>query len=251
MIQLKTDTEIDEMKVSCKLAAQVLVMIEQHVKVGASTLELDEICHEFIIKAGAIPAPLNYRGFPKSICTSINNVVCHGIPKSKDVLKNGDIINVDITTILEGWHGDTSKTFIVGSQASPVAKKIVKVADECLMRGINSVADGARFGDIGAAIQEHAESNGFSVVREFVGHGIGRVFHEDPQVFHYGNKGQGERMTTGMTFTIEPMINQGHWRSKIKKDGWTAVTIDNGLSAQFEHTLAIRSDGAVEILTLP
>lgn len=248
MIELKSDKQIDEMKESCQLAGRVLNMIEDHVKPGVTTLELDEICHKYILEHDAIPAPLNYRGFPKSICTSINNVICHGIPKKQDVLKNGDIVNVDITTIFKGWHGDTSRTFRVG-EVSQKADKLVTVAQESMYRGIEAVQAGGRVGDIGHAIQVHAESHGFSVVREFVGHGIGLKFHEDPQIMHYGKKGKGERLEKGMVFTIEPMLNEGHWKSKIKKDGWTAVTIDNSWSAQFEHTIAIRSNGEVEILT--
>ncbi len=248
MIVLKSDSEISELRDSCKLASSVLDMIAEHVRPGVSTQELNDICHAFILERGAIPAPLNYRGFPKSICTSVNNVICHGIPDSREVLKQGDIINVDITTILGGWHGDTSRTFFVGD-VSAKARKLVEVARDCMMRGIDRVRPGARIGDIGAAIQQHAEAHGYSVVREFVGHGIGREFHEDPQIMHYGEFGKGSRLTEGMTFTIEPMINEGHWKSKIKKDGWTAVTIDGGLSAQFEHTIAICSDGTVEILT--
>lgn len=238
------------MKASCKLAAQVLTMIEPHVKPGITTLELNDICHDFILSHGAIPAPLNYKGFPKSICTSINEVVCHGIPSSKVKLKDGDIINIDITTIVDGYHGDTSRTFFVGTSVPEKAKRLVKVTKECLDLGISAVSPGARVGDIGAAIQAHAEKHGYSVVREFVGHGIGKQFHEEPQIMHYGQKGTGTRLESGMVFTIEPMINEGHWRTKVKKDGWTAVTVDGTLSAQFEHTLAIRSDGSVEILTV-
>jgi len=248
VIELKSDAQIEEMRESCVLAAQVLDMIEGHVKPGVSTEELNKICHEYILDHGAIPAPLNYKGFPKSICTSINNVICHGIPDKKAVLKNGDIINIDITTILKGWHGDTSRTFRVG-EVSELADKLTKVAEESMYHGIEAVSANGRVGDIGHAIQTHVEANGFSVVREFVGHGIGQSFHEEPQIMHYGKKGKGERLEPGMVFTIEPMVNEGHWKSKIKHDGWTAVTIDNGLSAQFEHTIAIKSNGDVEILT--
>lgn len=250
MVVLKSDKEIEEMRKSCQLAARVLVMIEDFIKPGISTLELNDICHRFITEKGAIPAPLNYRGFPKSICTSINDVVCHGIPSANAKLKEGDIINVDITTILDGYHGDTSKTFFVG-EVSPRAKQLVEVTRQCLELGIAAVRPGARVGDIGAAIQEHAKKHGYDVVREFVGHGIGKEFHEDPQIFHYGEKGKGVRLESGMVFTIEPMINEGHWKTKVRSDGWTAVTVDGKLSAQFEHTIAIRSTGAVEILTLP
>lgn len=250
MIVLKSDAEIDAMKPSCRLAAQTLRMIEPYVRPGITTLELNDICHEFMVKAGAIPAPLNYKGFPKSVCTSINDIVCHGIPTSKTKLKDGDIINIDVTTILGGYHGDTSLTYLVGN-VSEKAKRLVKVTKECLDRGIAAVRVGGRVGDIGATIQEHAEAHSYSVVREFVGHGIGKTFHEDPQITHYGNRGTGVRLESGMVFTIEPMINEGHWKTKIRKDGWTAVTVDGLLSAQFEHTIAIRSDGTVEILTLP
>lgn len=251
MIVLKSDREIDAMRASGKLAAEVLVMIEKFVKPGVTTLELNDICHDFIVSAGAIPAPLNYKGFPKSICTSVNEVVCHGIPNASQVLKDGDIINIDITTIVDGYHGDTSKTFLVGGNVTPAAKKLVKITEECMYRGIEAVRPGARLGDIGHAIQTHAESHGYSVVRDFVGHGIGKIFHEDPQIAHYGDAGKGSRLEPGMTFTIEPMINAGDWRLKILKDKWTAVTLDRSLSAQFEHTIAIRSDGRVEILTVP
>ena len=250
MIYLKSDAEIDAMKPSCALAAQALVMIEPYVKPGISTLELNDVCHEFIIKNNAIPAPLNYRGFPKSICTSINNVICHGIPNAKQKLKEGDIINIDVTTILGGYHGDTSKTFYVGKVSDP-ARKLVETTHEAMMRGIQAVTLGGRIGDIGAAIQSFVEPFGYSVVRDFVGHGIGRIFHEDPQVPHYGKKGTGKRIEAGMVFTIEPMVNEGDWPAEILEDDWTAVTIDGKLSAQFEHTIAVRSDGKVEILTLP
>ena len=250
MIVLKSDAEIDAMRPSCKLAAQVLDFIEPHIQPGISTLELNDLCHKFILEHQAIPAPLNYRGFPKSICTSVNDVVCHGIPNTKDRLKDGDIINVDITTIVDEYHGDTSRTFLVGQNVSDQARHLVDVTRECMMRGIAAVRPGARVGDIGAAIQAYAEKHSYSVVREFVGHGIGKTFHEDPQIMHYGEAGKGARLQEGMVFTIEPMINEGHWKTKIRSDGWTAVTVDGKLSAQFEHTLAIRSNGQVEILTV-
>ena len=248
MIILKTDDEIDRMKPSGRLSAQVLDMIAPYIVAGVSTLELNDRCEAFIRERGGIPAPLNYKGFPKSICTSVNNVVCHGIPSPKERLKDGDIINVDITTIVDGFHGDTSRTFLVGSP-SPKAEKLVRVTRECMEAGIKVVRPNARVGDIGAAIQEIAEANGYSVVREYVGHGIGRNFHEDPQIMHYGTRGQGIRLEPGMVFTIEPMINEGHWKTKTLSDKWTSVTVDGLLSAQFEHTLAIRSNGTVEILT--
>jgi methionyl aminopeptidase len=230
------------------LAAELLDMIEAHVKPGITTLELNDICHEYTVSRGAICAPLNYKGYPKSICTSVNDVVCHGIPSSKTRLKDGDIVNIDVTPIVDGYHGDASRTYLVGN-CSEKTKKLVKVTQECLDLAIAVVRPGARVGDIGAAIEKHAHGHGFSVVRDFVGHGIGKNFHEDPQIFHYGEAGRGVRLEAGMVFTIEPMINEGDWRTKVKKDGWTAVTLDGSLSAQFEHTLAIRHDGRVEILT--
>lgn len=251
MIVLKSPQEIEILRRAGKLAAQTLVMIEKFVKPGVTTLELNDICHDFILSAGAIPAPLNYKGFPKSICTSVNEVVCHGIPTNKQVLKDGDIINIDVTTIVEGFHGDTSRTFMVGNSVSAAARKLVSTTEKCLMRGIEAVKAGGRVGDIGNAIQKLAEAEGYTVVRDFVGHGIGRVFHEDPQIMHYGETGKGVRLEPGMTFTIEPMINAGDWRIKVLRDGWTAVTLDRSLSAQFEHTIAIHESGEVEILTLP
>ncbi len=249
MIALKSDQEINAMRVAGKLAAETLAMIGKHIKPGISTQDLNDIVHDYTVSHGAICAPLNYRGFPKSICTSVNEVICHGIPNTKHILKDGDIINVDVTPIVDGFHGDASVTYLVGSNVSANARKLVKVTEECLNLAIATVRVGSRIGDIGHAIQEHAHKHGFSVVRDFVGHGIGRVFHEDPQVPHYGEPGKGLRLEPGMTFTIEPMINTGDYRCKVLKDKWTAVTLDGGLSAQFEHTLAIRSDGTVEILT--
>lgn len=248
MIYLKTDAEIDQMRPAGELAGELLDMIEEYVKPGVTTLELNDIIHAYTVKKGGISAPLNYRGFPKSCCTSINEVVCHGIPSSKAKLKDGDIINIDVTPILGGYHGDSSRTFLVG-QVPEKTRRLVKVTEECLYRGIAEVKEGARTGDIGHAIQSYAEALGYSVVRDFVGHGIGKVFHEDPQIYHFGEKGKGQRLERGMVFTIEPMINEGTWRTKVLKDGWTALTLDGSLSAQFEHTLAIRSDWSVEILT--
>lgn len=248
MITLKSDAEIDAMREAGRLAAETLDMIESYVKPGITTQELNEICHDYTIKAGAIPAPLNYKGFPKSICTSVNDVVCHGIPSNNQKLRDGDIINIDVTPIVDGFHGDTSKTFLVG-KVSDATAKLVRITKECLDLGIQAVRPGARVGDVGSAIQIHAEKHGYSVVRDFVGHGIGRKFHEEPQIQHFGTPGRGIRLTKGMVFTIEPMINQGDWRTKVLKDGWTAVTLDKKLSAQFEHTIAIRSSGEVEILT--
>lgn len=248
MIKLKTDREIDDMRPAGQLAAKMLDMIESFVVPGVTTLELNDICQKFTEEHGAISAPLNYKGFPKSICTSVNSVVCHGIPSSKLKLKEGDIINIDVTPIVNGYHGDTSKTFFVGTPKDSV-RKLVEATKTCLDLGIAAVKPGARVGDIGYAIQTYAEDAGYGVVREFVGHGIGKKFHEEPQITHYGKKGTGLRLEPGMVFTIEPMINDGNWRTKLKKDGWTAVTIDGSLSAQFEHTLGIRSDGTVEVLT--
>ncbi len=249
MIFLKTDAEIETMKKAGRLAAELLEKIEPYIKPGISTLEINDLIHSWTIEAGAISAPLNYKGYPKAICTSVNDVVCHGIPSAKVRLREGDIINVDVTPIVDGFHGDSSRTFAVG-KISDKARRLISVTEECLNKGISEVKVGARVGDIGAAIQQYAESNGFSVVRDFVGHGIGRTFHEHPQIYHYGEKGRGQRLEPGMVFTIEPMINEGDWRTKTKNDGWTAVTLDGTLSAQFEHTLAIRSDGQVVILTL-
>jgi methionyl aminopeptidase len=247
-INIKSADEIDKMRVAGRLAAEVLDMIEPHVVPGVSTDELDRLCHEYMVEVQkVIPAPLNYRGFPKSICTSVNHQVCHGIPSVKK-LKNGDIVNVDITVIHEGYHGDTSKMFFVG-EAQIKAKRLVKTTQECLYRGIAQVRPGAQLGDIGHAIQKHAESNGYSVVQEFCGHGIGKGFHEDPQVLHYGKPGTGVTLSAGMIFTIEPMINLGKRYVKILPDGWTAVTKDHSLSAQFEHTILVTPDG-YEILTL-
>lgn len=247
-ITIKTPAEIEKMRVVCRLAAEVLEMIEPHVQAGITTKELDRICHDYIVNTQhAYPAPLNYRGFPKSICTSINNVICHGIPCLKK-LKNGDIINIDITVIKNEYFGDTSKMFLVG-QTSDLAQRLVKVTKECLYLGIKTVKPGAHIGDIGATIQKHAESHGFSVVREYCGHGIGRVFHEEPQVLHYGEAGTGPIMRPGMIFTIEPMINAGSYHTKLLPDGWTAITKDKQLSAQWEHTVLVTENG-YEVLTL-
>lgn len=247
-VTIKTPREIEKMRVAGRLAAEVLEMIGPHVKASVTTDELDAICHDYIVGVqNAIPAPLNYRGFPKSICTSVNHQVCHGIPSAKK-LKNGDIVNLDITVIKDGYHGDTSMMFFVG-EPSIRARRLAQVAREALFNGIRQVRPGATLGDVGHAIQRHAEANGFSVVREFCGHGIGRDFHEEPQVLHYGKPGEGLVLQAGMTFTIEPMINAGKKETKILPDGWTAVTRDHSLSAQWEHTLLVTEDG-VEILTL-
>jgi methionyl aminopeptidase len=247
-VTIKTPEEIEKMRVAGRLAAEVLEMIEEHVKPGVTTGQLDQICHDYIVNVqNAIPAPLNYKGFPKSICTSVNHVICHGIPSDKKVLKNGDVINIDITVIKDGYHGDTSKMFFVG-KPTVQAERLARITQECLYIGIEMVKPGVRLGDIGHAIQKHAESNYYSVVREYCGHGIGKVFHEDPQVMHYGKPGTGMELQEGMTFTIEPMINAGKRHTKLLPDGWTVVTKDHKLSAQWEHTLAVTADG-VEVLT--
>ena len=247
-VSLKTADEIAKMRVAGKLAADVLMMIGPYVKAGVTTEELNTICHDYIVNVqNAIPAPLNYRGFPKSICTSVNHVVCHGIPTDKKVLKNGDIINIDVTVIKDGYHGDTSKMFIVG-EGSILAQRLVQITQECLYKAIALVKPQCRLGDIGAVIQKHAESNRFSVVRDYCGHGIGHIFHEEPQIVHYGKAGTGLALVEGMTFTIEPMINAGSYHTKLLPDGWTAVTKDHKLSAQWEHTLLVTATG-VEVLT--
>jgi methionyl aminopeptidase len=248
MVQLKSNDDIEAMRPACQTAANTLVMIEAYIKPGITTEKINQLVHEYTLDHGGIPAPLNYRGFPKSVCTSLNHVVCHGIPDNKK-LKDGDIINVDVTTIIDGWHGDTSRTFHVG-KPKVRAEKVTEVARQALQIGIDVVRPGATLGDIGYAIQTYVENNRFSVVREYCGHGIGRIFHEDPQVVHYGKKGEGMVLKEGMVFTIEPMVNAGKPGVKLLNDGWTVVTRDRSLSAQFEHTLAVRKDG-VEILTLP
>ncbi|EAW37286.1 type I methionyl aminopeptidase [Lyngbya sp. PCC 8106] len=248
-IVLLSSREIEKMRQAGRLAAQLLNHLEPMVKPGVSTLEINDEAERWTQAHGARSAPLGYHGFPKSICTSINHVICHGIPNAKQILQDGDIINIDVTPIVDGYHGDTSKTFFVGTP-SPVAKKLVEVTYESMMRGIQAVKPGARIGDIGAAIQEYAESHGFSVVRDFVGHGVNTTFHTGPQVPHYGKAGKGKKLRQGMVFTIEPMINEGTWEAKVLEDGWTAITIDGQLSAQFEHTLAV-TDSGVDILTLP
>ena len=236
------------MRVAGQLTAEVLRMIEGHVREGITTDELDQICHDYIVNVqNAVPAPLNYRGFPKSICTSVNQVVCHGIPSAKK-LKKGDIINIDVTVIKDDYHGDASRMFMVGTP-SLAAQRLSRIAYECLWIGINLVRPGLHLGDIGHAIQQHAESQHCSVVREYCGHGIGRSFHEDPQVLHYGKPGEGAELVPGMTFTIEPMINAGKRQVKLLPDGWTVVTKDHSLSAQWEHTVLVTPDGH-EILTL-
>lgn len=249
-IPILDEIAIDKMKTAGKLAADVLVMLDEHIKVGISTGVLDDIAHQYILDHGAIPAPLNYNGFPKSICTSINHVVCHGIPDHERLLKEGDIINIDITVIKDGYYGDTSKMWIVG-QGSVMAQRLCQVAQKALYAGMKVVKNGAHLGDIGAAIQAVVEPERFSIVREFCGHGIGQTFHAEPQVLHYGKAGTGIELKTGMAFTIEPMINQGVWQTKIMKDGWTAITKDRKLSAQWEHTLIVTDDGCLVTTARP
>lgn len=247
-VTIKNAEEIEKMRVAGRLAGEVLTMIGNHVQAGITTDELNQICHDYIVNVqGAIPAPLNYHGFPKSVCTSVNHVICHGIPGDKK-LKDGDIINIDVTVIKDGFHGDTSKMFHVG-KTSILAQRLVKVAHESMMLGIEMVKPGIRLGDIGHAIQQHAEKQHFSVVREYCGHGIGQIFHEEPQVLHYGTPGTGMALQSGMTFTIEPMINAGKRHVRQLPDGWTVVTKDRSLSAQWEHTILV-TDDSFEILTL-
>jgi methionyl aminopeptidase len=252
-ITLKTPEEIEKMRLACRLAGEVLDYIEPHVRPGVTTEAIDRLCHDYMVDVqGCIPAPLNYappgyKPYPKSICASVNHQVCHGIPNDRP-LKKGDIVNLDITTIKDGFHGDTSRMFVVGD-GSILAKRLCAVTYECLWAGIDQVRPGGYLGDIGAAIQRHAESNGFSVVREFCGHGIGRSFHEEPQVLHYGKAGTGVELKPGMIFTIEPMINAGKAAISELPDGWTIVTKDRSLSAQWEHTILITETGH-EVLTM-
>ncbi len=247
VITLLSKRELEKMRVAGRLAAQLLHYLESLVHPGVTTLELNNEAERWTKAHGAKSAPLGYKGFPKSICTSVNEVICHGIPNAKQVLKDGDIINIDVTLIVDGYHGDTSRMFLVGSP-SPLARKLVEVTKECRRRGIAAVKPGARIGDIGAAIQTYAESEGFSVVRDFVGHGISSIFHTAPQIPHYGKYGTGKRLRPGMVFTIEPMINEGTYEVELMPDKWTALTKDRKLSAQYEHTVAVTDDG-VEILT--
>jgi methionyl aminopeptidase len=247
-ITLLSKREIEKMRQAGQLAAQLLDHLAPIVQPGVSTQTLNDEAERWTIAHGAKSAPLGYKGFPKSICTSVNEVICHGIPSPKQILKDGDIINIDVTPILDGYHGDTSRTFMVGTP-SPTAQKLVAVTEECLRLGIAAARPGGTMGDIGAAIQEYAEARGFSVVRDFVGHGISHVFHTPPQVPHFGVRGKGRKLRPGMVFTIEPMINEGTYEHLLLADGWTAITKDRKLSAQFEHTIAITEDG-VEILTL-
>jgi len=247
-VTIKNPEEQDKMRVAGRLAADVLDMIGEHVQPGVTTEELDQICHKFITETqDAIPAPLNYRGFPKSICTSVNHVVCHGIPGERK-LKSGDAVNIDITVIKDGFHGDTSRMFFAGKPTIQ-ADRLAKVAFESMWLGIEELAPGKHLGDIGEAIQKYVEKNRFSVVREYCGHGIGRVFHEDPQVLHYGRAGTGLEIQAGMTMTVEPMVNLGKRHVRLLPDGWTVVTKDHKLSAQWEHTVLITESG-FEVLTL-
>lgn len=247
-ILIKTAQEIEKMRVAGRLAAEVLEMIEPHVKAGVTTDELNTICHDYMVnEQDVVPAPLDYHGFPKSICTSVNHVICHGIPTDKK-LKDGDIINIDITVIKDGYHGDTSKMFFIG-KPGVMAERLVRVSQECLYKAIKLVKPGVQLGTLGSVIQKHAESFKYSIVREYCGHGIGVGFHEEPQVLHYGKQGTGETLKPGMCLTIEPMVNSGKRHSKVLKDKWTVVTKDRSLSSQWEHTLLVTEDG-VEILTL-
>lgn len=253
-VTLKTPEEIEHMRVACRLASEVLDFIGPHVQAGVTTAELDRLCHDYMVNVQhTIPAPLNYAPpgyspYPKSICTSVNHVVCHGVPAERP-LKKGDIVNLDITVIKDGFHGDTSRMFIVGGETTKQASRLCAITYECMWLGIARVKPGAHLGDIGHAIQRHAESNGFSVVREFCGHGIGRKFHEEPQVLHYGKPNTGIELQEGMIFTIEPMINAGRAAVSELPDGWTIVTRDRSLSAQWEHTVLVTAEG-FEVLTL-
>jgi methionyl aminopeptidase len=247
-VSIKTPEDIERMRVAGRLAAEVLQVVAPHVKAGVSTAELDRVCHEHIVKVQqAIPANVGYKGFPATVCTSVNNVICHGIPSDAKVLKDGDIINIDVTVIKDGFHGDTSRMYVVG-KPSVKAQRLVDVTREAMFKAIRIVRPGATLGDIGHAIQKYVEAERFSVVREYCGHGIGRIYHEDPQVLHYGQPGTGLRLEKGMTFTIEPMVNEGQRHTRLMPDGWTVVTKDRSLSAQWEHTVAVTEDG-VEILT--
>ncbi len=246
-IRIYTDDELHKIAQAGRLAASVLDFIEPYVTAGITTNELDKLCHDFIVANKAIPAPLNYNGFPKSICTSVNNVVCHGIP-GEYKLKSGDIVNIDITVNLDGLYGDTSRTFLVG-ECSKLAENLVEITKQALFVGIDAVKPYGHFGDIGRAIQKFVDKHGFSIVRDYCGHGIGDVFHGEPTILHYATSSKGEQILPGMCFTIEPMINAGGYKTKVLGDHWTAVTVDKSLSAQFEHTLAV-TENSVEVLTL-
>jgi methionyl aminopeptidase len=246
-VNIASPQDIEQMRAVGRMAAETLLLVGEKLRAGMTTEDIDRLVVEDTLRRGAKCAPLNYHGFPKSVCTSINEVVCHGIPTPKQVLRDGDIINVDVTTLHNGYHGDTSATFYIG-KPSPDARRVTEVSRKCLELGIAEVREGARLGDIGAAIQEYAEANGCSVVRAFVGHGIGKKFHDEPKVSHVGKRGTGMRLRAGMIFTIEPMINIGGYEVDILDDDWTAVTSDGSLSAQFEHTVLVTRDGC-EILT--
>jgi methionyl aminopeptidase len=247
-VSVKTPEQIEKMRIAGRLAAEVLEVVAPHVKPGVTTEELDDICREHIVKVQqAVPANVGYKGFPKTICTSVNHVICHGIPSHGKILKDGDIVNIDVTVIKDGWHGDTSRMYYVG-KPDVRAQRLCTVTFEAMMIGIEQVRPGATLGDIGHAIQRHVEGNGFSVVREYCGHGIGTIYHEDPQVLHYGQRGTGLRLQEGMTFTVEPMVNAGKPHTRLLPDGWTVVTKDHSLSAQWEHTVAVTAHG-FEILT--
>jgi len=248
-IEIMSAKDLEKMRAACQLAADTLVMVGEKLRAGMTTDDINTLVHEYTLQHGARPSPLGYHGYPKSVCTSVNEVVCHGIPGAQ-LLKDGDIVNVDVTSYLpakDGFHGDTSATFYVG-EPSAAAKKVVEVARQSLELGIAQVKDGARLGDIGAAIQEYAEAQGCSVVRDYVGHGIGRQFHTAPQVAHYGTRGAGKRVKSGMVFTIEPMINLGDYHCELLEDKWTVLTADRSLSAQFEHTIVVTQSGC-EVLT--
>jgi methionyl aminopeptidase len=248
-VSIKSPQDIEKMRVAGRLAAEVLQVVAPHVRPGVSTAELDRICHDHIVNVQkAITANVGYKGFPATVCTSVNNVICHGIPSEAKVLKDGDIINIDVTVIKDGWHGDTSRMFIVGD-GSIAAKRLCSITYEAMWRGIVKVKPGARLGDIGHAIQTFAENQGFSIVREFCGHGIGQKFHEEPQVLHYGRPGTLEELVPGMVFTIEPMINAGRREIRETGDGWTIVTKDRSLSAQWEHTIVVTETG-YEVMTV-
>ena len=247
-VSIKSPQDIERMRVAGRLAAEVLQVVAPHVKAGVSTAELDRICHDHIVNVQkAIPANVGYKGFPATVCTSVNNVICHGIPSPSKILKDGDIVNIDVTVIKDGWHGDTSRMYVVG-KPSVKAQRLVDVTRAAMFEGIRAVRPGATLGDVGHAIQKHVEAERFSVVREYCGHGIGQIYHDDPQVLHYGQPGTGLRLQEGMTFTIEPMVNEGQRHTKLLNDGWTVVTRDKSLSAQWEHTVVLTADG-VEILT--
>ena len=247
-ITIHKSEDFEKMRIAGKLAGEILDYITPFVEVGVTTDYLNDLCHKKIIENNAIPAPLNYRGFPKSICTSVNHVICHGIPSEK-TLKNGDILNIDVTVIVDGWHGDTSRMYFVGNDVSIKAKKLTQITYECMMMGIEKVKPEIHLGEIGFVIQNHAEKHGFSVVRDYCGHGIGKVFHAEPSVLHYGKKNSGILLKEGMFFTIEPMINAGTFETLLSKhDGWTVTTRDKSLSAQFEHTIGVTKDG-FEIFT--